>query len=106
MKLCKRALLSCMPEQGQLPAAVRAAAAGLGGLGHASFLLMSLEAPELTAVQMVPPGSHEIYEKCYPIKEGAGWLCAFTSAPWGSNCFCIWEMFNRIFEYWCCLSKK
>lgn len=70
MNLRKRALLSCVPEQEQLPAAVRAAAAGFAGLGHASLLLMWLEAPELTAVQMVPPGSHEIYEKCYPIKRG------------------------------------
>lgn len=70
----------------------------LAGLGHVSLLLMWLEAPELTAVQMVPSGSHEIDEKCYPIKEGAGWLCALTSAL-RSDCFCIWEMFNRIFEY-------
>lgn len=57
----------------------------LAGLGHVCLLLMWLEAPELTAVHMVPSGSHEIYEKCYPIKEGAGWLCAFTSAFFGGE---------------------
>lgn len=87
-----------MPHQMQLPAAAWAAAAGRAG--QAALLLMWLEAPELSAVHMVPSGSHKIYEKCYPIKEGAGWLCAFTSALFGeSDCFCIWEMFNRIFEY-------
>lgn len=55
------------------------------GLGHASLSLMWLKASSLTAVQMVPSGSHEIYEKCYPIKEGAGWLCAFTSALFGEG---------------------
>lgn len=40
------------------------------GQGHASLLLVWLKASRLTAVQMVPSGSHEIDEHCYPIKEG------------------------------------
>jgi len=54
-------------------------------LGHAPLALVWLKASSLTAVQMVPSGSREIYEKCYPIKEGAGWLGAFTSVLFGEG---------------------
>lgn len=48
------------------------------GQSHASLLLVWLKASRLTAVQMVPSGSHEIDEQCYPIKEG---LAGCTPSP-------------------------
>jgi len=39
----------------------------------------------LTAVQMVPSGSREIYRRCYPITEGAVWLCALTAVLGGEG---------------------